>query len=332
MSETYIRQWTMLRHIPRLPRKIEASRLLSLLIDDGYKVTKRTIERDLHSLSAVFPLECDDRDKPYGWSWFGNDVMDIPSLDMSVALTFGLAEQFLEPLLPRSSRQHLQPHFNQAAKVLKNTEKSAQGKWVDKVRVIQRGQKLLPADIKPEILDAVYEALLTDKCLELSYKKRGAKKAETYEVNPLGLVFRDATIYMVSSLWNYNNVNQLVLHRIKSVKLLEKNKQTPEGFNLDDYINSGEFSYKVKEKPIKLKVLFDSKVALHVEETPLSKDQTEITQDDGSVVISATVLDTQELRWWLMSFGNQVEVLKPKSLRLEFASLAENLINKYIKE
>jgi len=329
MSETYIRQWNMLRHIPRLPRKIEASRLLRLLEEDGYKVTKRTIERDLKSLASVFPLECDSREKPYGWSWFGKDVMDIPSMDMSVALTFGLASQFLKPLLPRSSRKHLEPHFKQADKVLKNTEKSGQGKWINKVRVIQRGQKLIPADVKSEILDIVYEALLTDKCLDIAYLKRGDTKAVKYEVNPLGLVFRDATVYMVSSLWGYDNVVQLVLHRIKSAKILEKKKHLPKGFNLDEYIESGEFSYKITSKPIKLKVLFESTAALHVQETPLSKDQKEKVQDDGSVLVSATVLDTQELRWWLMSFGAQVKVVQPKGLRLEFKTIAKRLVKQY---
>jgi len=329
MSETYIRQWAMLRHIPRLPRKIPASSLLELLESDGYKVSKRTIERDLTSLSEVFPLECDSRNKPFGWSWFGKDVLDIPSMDMPVALTFALAAQFLQPLLPRSSRAHLEPHFRQAEKILSNTEKSGQGKWVNKVRVIQRGQKLIPSEISPEILDTVYEALLTDKRLEVTYLKRGDDEVSTYEVNPLGLVFRDATIYMVSSLWEYNEIMQLVLHRIKTATIIDKSKRTPKDFNLDRYIESGEFGYKVKDKPIKLKALFDPYVAIHIQETPLSHDQVVKKQPDDRVLIEALVLDTLELRWWLMSYGDQVEVVKPNKLRQEFKGMVDNLAGKY---
>ncbi len=329
MSETYLRQWAMLRHIPRLPRKIPASNLLSLLEEDGYKVSKRTIERDLISLSEIFPLECDDRNKPFGWSWFGKDVFDIPSMDIPVALTFSLTSQFLKPLLPRSSNAHLEPHFHQAEKVLNNTQKSGQGKWLDKVRILHQGQKLIPSEIAPEILDTVYEALFTDKRLEITYLKRGDDEVSVYEVNPLGLVFRDATVYMVSSLWEYDEIKQLVLHRIKSAIMLDKSKRTPKDFNIDTYIDSDEFGYKVKEKPIKLKVLFDAQVAIHVQETPLSEDQVIKKQKDEQVLIEASVLDTLELRWWLMSFGDQIEVIKPKRLRQEFMEMAINLVEKY---
>ena len=329
MSETYIRQWAMLRHIPRLPRKIPAKDLLSLLEGDGYKISKRTIQRDLINLSEIFPLECDARNKPFGWSWFGNDVLDIPSMDMPVAMTFALASQFLTPLLPRSSRTHLQPHFQQAEKVLKNTEKSGQGKWINKVRVLNRGQALIPPEISPQILDTVYEALLTDKCIDITYQSSSKSEIKEYQVNPHGLVFRDATVYMVSSLWRYDNIKQLVVHRMKTASISDIKKRTPKGFDLDEYIQSGEFGYKVNEKKIKLKVLFDAGTVSHLRETKLSSDQTLKDQNNGLVLLEANVLDTMELRQWLLGFGENIEVLKPKKMRDDFSEVVSDLFKKY---
>ena len=329
MSETYLRQWSMLRSIPRKPRKITSSELLNLLEDEGYQISKRTIERDLNSLSLVFPIKCDDRNKPFGWQWMGNEVMDIPSMDIPVALSFALVSQFLQPLLPRSSRDHLEPHFRQATNVLKNTEKSGQGKWLDKIRILHRGQKLIPANISSSILDTVYEALLTDKRINIKYQASEDSEIKEYEVNPLGLVFRDASVYMVSSLWEYDDIKQLVLHRIKKATVSDKFKHTPKGFTLDQYISSGEFGYKINEQPINLKVLFGRETVSHLRETKLSEDQTLKEQSDGRILLTANVLDTQELRWWLMGFGDCVEVVSPKRLRTEFKVMAENLVNKY---
>jgi len=39
--------------------------------------------------------------------------------------------------------------------------------------------------------------------------------------------------------------------------------------------------------------------------------------------------DTSELRWWLLGFGDQVEVLKPASLRKHFARMAANMATAY---
>ncbi|MHA1211602.1 MAG: helix-turn-helix transcriptional regulator [Candidatus Heimdallarchaeota archaeon] len=327
---TLLRQWAMLRYIPRMPRKIPASRLLSLLENDGYDVSKRTIERDLMSMTEVFTsLQCDKRNKPYGWSWFGNDIMDIPSMDTPVALSFAITSRFMQPLLPRSNIRHLEPHFLQAEKVLSNTEKSDHGKWLDKIRILHRGQKLISADISPEILDTVYEALMTDKCLDIEYQKASNDKITEYEVNPLGLVFRDATIYLVSTLWKFEHVKQLVLHRIKTATISDKSKRIPKGFTLDKYIDSGEFGYKVTEKKIKLKVLFETEAVSHLRETRLSEDQTIKDQYDERALLEATVLDTLELRWWLRGFGDLVEIVKPKRLRDEFTNMSKNLAKIY---
>ena len=67
--ETLLRQWQMLRYIPRYPAKITATQLKAKLDSEDFNVTKRTVERDLMDLSRAFPLTLDDRSKPYGWSW-----------------------------------------------------------------------------------------------------------------------------------------------------------------------------------------------------------------------------------------------------------------------
>lgn len=106
--ETLLRQWQMLRMIPRFPSKITAKTLHEKLASENFTVTKRTVERDLQSLSESFPILSDERDMPYGWSWSKDaKVFDVPGLSNSEALTFKLVEQHLKPLLPAPPRlQH----------------------------------------------------------------------------------------------------------------------------------------------------------------------------------------------------------------------------------
>jgi predicted DNA-binding transcriptional regulator YafY len=56
MSETILRFLTMLRMLPRAPRKIDTATIERMLRDEGYSVTRRTIQRDLHQLARSFPL------------------------------------------------------------------------------------------------------------------------------------------------------------------------------------------------------------------------------------------------------------------------------------
>ena len=51
--------------------------------------------------------------------------------------------------------------------------------------------------------------------------------------------------------------------------------------------------------------------------------------EDGKVYIKASVSDTAQLRWWLLGFGGQVEVISPKSLREELFKSAKDMIKVY---
>ena len=67
----------------------------------------------------------------------------------------------------------------------------------------------------------------------------------------------------------------------------------------------------------------------HLTESPLSHDQTIESEIDGQVQITATVKKTRQLKWWLLGFGAQVEVVKPKRLRNEFIAIANNMVGRY---
>jgi len=325
-----MRQWQMLRLVPRYPGKISTAELKQRLADEGFDTTQRTIQRDLMALSDLYPLTCDDRSKPFGWSWMAEaDVMDIPGMDSHTALAFYLAQKHLTPLLPKTTVHQLQPHFKTAAHVLDAvpTDKGAPA-WRGKVRVLHRGPKLKAPAIATEVEHRVYDALLRNRRLAITYVPRWQAGEKEYEINPLGLVLKDGISYLVCSMWDYPDIRLLALHRMLKAKAMDKPANTPDEFNLDDYIASGELDFAVGGD-IKLKALFSSDAAFHLDERPLSDDQTITRQEDGRMRVTATVQDTSELRWWLLGFGDGVEIVAPKPLRREFQSIATLMLKRY---
>ncbi len=103
MSETILRQWTMLRRIKR-GQRIGTQELKAYLEQEGFKVGHRTVQRDLVELAKVFPGLKNDGHKPAGWYWeIDAEVVDIPGLNPSMALSFKLVESFLKPLRPSAA-------------------------------------------------------------------------------------------------------------------------------------------------------------------------------------------------------------------------------------
>ena len=75
-------------------------------------------------------------------------------------------------------------------------------------------------------------------------------------------------------------------------------------------------------EPLRLVARFWKRAGLHLLETPLAADQWVGDEDDEHFRLTATVNDTAQLRWWLLSFGSKVEVLEPVGLREEMANNA----------
>ncbi|HEY6455471.1 MAG TPA: WYL domain-containing protein [Steroidobacteraceae bacterium] len=161
----------------------------------------------------------------------------------------------------------------------------------------------------------VYQALLDGKRLQMTYTPRtpDGEGDRDYEVNPLGLVARGNLIYLVCTLWDYDDIRQLALHRVKSAVLTGAKTVRPQNFDLDLYIEQGEFQYPVGPM-IHFKAKFDRGAAAHLYETPLSTDQTIKEIDTAQVIVTATVRDSAQLTWWLRGFGDLVEVIHPNSL------------------
>jgi len=330
MSDTFLRQWMMLRLIPRYPVKPDAASIKGRLSREGFDVTQRTIQRDLMTLSDIFPITSDEQSKPFGWSWAKDaNVMDIPGLDGHAALTFQLVQKFLEPVMPVTTVQRLTPHFRVSAGVLDAMQKKeGLPSWQDKVRVIRRGPHQLPPEINPEVQDAVYEALLYGRKLKVDYTPRREKGAREYEVNPLGLVLKDGVPYLVATLWEYEDIKQLLLHRMQQAEVLDISRHMPDGFDLDAYLARGEFGYPEGEN-IRLVIAMSAGAAAHLEEMPLSNDQTISEMQDSRIQVEATVQNTAELKWWLLGYGDQIEVLEPQALRDEMSAIAHNMAALY---
>jgi len=94
MPETLLRHWQMLRLLPRTPgRKVTTEELRLALLERGFHVERRTVQRDLLDLAGCFPIGCESSSRPYGWFWQRDaEPFDIPGMDVDTALAFRLAE------------------------------------------------------------------------------------------------------------------------------------------------------------------------------------------------------------------------------------------------
>jgi len=334
--ETMLRHWTLPRAIPRPPPKAGARSLRDHLEREGFEVSRRTVERDLVKLSTIFPLANDETPTQQAWSWMRDaDAFDVPGMDPEAALTLQILQRFATHLLPRSVLRRREPQLRQAEGLLAQLSPEAGPRaWPDRVRVLPRTIDLYAPDAAPDVIEHVYQALLEGQRLQGDYRPRvaGGDTTRSYEINPLGLVFRDQVAYLVCTLWDYADIRQLALHRFERTQVLDRPRAEPAQFDLDEYIAAAHFHIREAEESLALRLRFDAEAAYHLYETPLAADQRLEAIPNGRVELTATVQDTAQLRWWLLGFGAGVEVVGPGGLREEFSKEARRLANMYERE
>ncbi len=330
-QQSLLRQWHMLRMVPRAPLKVSARELCERLCAAGFEVVKRTVERDLKELSDVFPIVVDSRDKPYGWSWLREaSSFDLPGLTLPEALTLTLVEQHLRHHLPPNAVDALRPHFQSAARTLSAVDDAAPPRaWLDKVRSVPPQQPLLPPRMDDECQRIVYMALMQDRQLRLHYRKRDADAPTVYPaVHPLAVVQRGGLVYLVCTFGSYDDVRTIALHRLQQAEALYEPARRQPGFDVDAYIASGQFGV-IAGAPIVLRAAFTRAAGEHLFETPLSADQVLVPDAAGGLQLAATVPHTRALVWWLLGFGDGVVVQEPAQLREELAGVARRMAAAY---
>ena len=309
-EETVIFAIELLRRIPR-NRKVTAADLHEQLDAIGIKRDIRTIQRQLECLSEHFDIERDDRSKPYGYRWQENSRgLNLPMLSEQESLLLTLAEVQLKSLLPISLMKSMEIFFQQARRKLsQQLSDKKEREWLTKVRVVANNQPLLPPTVKAEVFESVSDALYHNNLLNIEYKNAAGKKSNA-TVMPLGLVQQDVGLYLVCRFDGYNNERILALHRINSAETSSISFKRPASFSLEKYEMDGRFGFG-EGKRIQLSFQIEKLTGVHLLEMKLAPDQ-QVREVGGYYEITATLVDTPRLDWWLLGFGKRVKKIQKK--------------------
>ena len=294
----------LLKRIPK-GRTITATELRDQLAEAGFERDMRTIQRQLETLSEFYDLDRDDSTKPYRYCWKERAKgLSLPSLSTQESLLLMLAEQHLSSLLPARLMKSMAGFFTQARSQLGNKGTTQREReWLDKVRVVSTSQPLLPPKINPAVFDQVSNALYGNQWLEVDYKNAASKRTST-RVMPLGLAQQGPRMYLVCRFDGYDNERSLALHRILTARATTLTFERPKEFDLKQYDDDGRFGYGDGQH-IRLNFRIEKDAGLHLLESPLSVDQ-QVVELEDAYEITATVVDSAMLEWWLRGFGESV--------------------------
>lgn len=341
------RRFLVLEAIQRLSgrseRWITVSDIVNDLKEQGYAVETHTIRRDMKSLLDTHQhLECNDNSNgngkaknglAFGYRWYGRDQFANGGITLPEALSLVMVERYLSQSLPVLLSRPLHDIFSRAHQVLELHKKSQITHWPEKICVVQPTQPLIAPDVKPTVLAAVHEALLSDKQLQVTYSstQQNRNDSKEYILHPLGLIQRGSVTYLAAMANDYEDAFFYALHRMKSAQMLDCDCRRKDGFILTEFANTqGHFG---NGTTISLKARVSEHLSIILHETPLSANQIiSKTGEDGFHELVADVSYTWQLRWWILGEGDRIQVLEPAVLRDEIADAIKNVARFYNSE
>ncbi|SDC86467.1 helix-turn-helix transcriptional regulator [Paraburkholderia lycopersici] len=196
-------------------------------------------------------------------------------------------------------------------------------RWDRKIAVVDGAFERIRQPVKESIFQQVSQALFAEQLLEMDYR------ASAQTVMPLGLVEAGDLIYLVAQVPGKPAAVMYRLDRMERAQATDRPFTYPRDFALSSYVNKERKFDFFPRGNAQVVLRFAPNAAHGVLEAPLSRDQTFETDDAGFVTISATVMLSERLRWWIRSYGPYVEVLEPQDLRQDFIAEAKEAFNLY---
>lgn len=327
-SDTLARQWEMLQILyASQPKRLTPQDLQLELAKLGYPVDVNTVRRNLELLSSVFPITADESKKPHEWFWMPGAKEPLGGMGLAEALSLVLLESVLVPLLPSGITGSMEGRFKQARDKLRLLKHNEHAPWRDLVRYVPSGLPFPPPLLADGVLETVQDGLLRRRRLRVAYRATGKESADERILDPLSLIQLGERSYLVAGYGDHETPVAYALHRIEEIEVLDDEVEGWDGFSLDEYLMKGSAQFGAGE-PIHFRARIHERLRLHFEESAISDDQ-ELTEENGQWFVSATVRDTWQLEFWILSWSFYLEVLEPVELREKIRSRLKDALNGY---
>lgn len=286
------------------------------------QVSKRTAYRDLETLESELhvPIWEDGNKRGITEGYFMPPIAFTQAEAVNIFLAVrkiqyfsplrnsSLASTFmkLNTIVPPFLKKHIQSTIDHLEKVPKDERK------------IINFEKLIQAWLSKHRVTFSY--------IEMYEKKPLERTVEPYFIEPSA---RNRANYLIGYCRDRESICTFMMDRIlDDVKIEMETYEIPDDFDIDQYLNSAWGTFT--DRPVEtIKLRFSKNVSPAIRETVFHPSQVTEVQRDGSLILTLRVNNTGDFHAWIMSFGSDVEVLEPETLRDQMACVIRSLVDTY---
>jgi len=286
------------------------------------EVATKTIHRDIEFMRDRLNLPIEYDSARIGYRYVG-EVSSFPTMQITEGEIFALvvAEKALQQYRGTSFEKPLLSAIKKMEQALPDTISLNLADIEQTISFRTRAEQIL--DLK--IFDVLAKAAARREQIELTYRKPGQTKPEARIVDPYHLANINGEWYLFAYDHARKDIRTFAPARIKSVKPTGKTFERPQKFSLEKRlrdsfgVHSGQGEYEVV-------IRFNPRAADYVREKKWHESQQLRELKSGGVELQLKLSSLAEIERWVLSWGGDAVVIKPKQLAESIREAARKIL------
>ena len=274
------------------------------------EVAAKTIHRDIEFMRDRLGLPV-EYDSHRGGYFYTEEVSAFPNIQISegelVALV--VAEKALQQYRGTSFEKPLLSAIRKMEQSLPDTISLNLADVEQTISFRTRAEPVLNLGI----FDALARAVARRQQIELVYRKPGQQRTETRIVDPCHLANINGEWYLFAYDHARRDIRTFVPARMQSVKPTGKTFERPQKFSLEKRLR-GSFGVRSGEGEYEVVIRFNARAADYVREKKWHESQQLRELKGGGVELRMKLSSLVEVERWILSWGGDAVVLKPREL------------------
>jgi predicted DNA-binding transcriptional regulator YafY len=291
------------------------------------EVSERTIHRDMEALSATGIPVTAERGNGGGWSLLENYRTNLTGLSLSEiqALFLTTPTTILADLgLHKASEAALIKLFAALPSLSRHAAEYARQRIYVDATGWNRAEEAVPT------LPTLQEAIWQEQKLHITYER--AETLVERLVDPLGLVAKGSIWYLVAAV--EGQMRSYRVSRIREARILDQACSRPPDFDLAAYWSQSTADFKEHLPRYSATVRVDPSILSYMRLVGRYAriEQISPPEEDGWVRLSMQFEEERGACEYVVSFGSQIEVVEPTTLRDKVIKVAESILKRYAQK
>ena len=286
------------------------------------EVATKTIHRDIEFMRDRLGLPIEYDSNRIGYFYTG-EVSAFPTMQITEGEIFALvvAEKALQQYRGTSFEKPLLSAIKKMEQSLPDTISLNLADIEQTISFRTRAEPIL--DLK--IFDALTKAVSQRKQLELTYRKPGQQTTELRLVDPYHLANINGEWFLFAHDHARKDIRTFVPARIQSVKQTGKTFGRPEKFSLEKRLRDS-FGVHSGEGKFEVVIRFNARAADYVREKKWHESQQLRELKGRGVELRMKLSSLAEIKRWVLSWGGDAKVLKPRELAEAVRNSAKRIL------